>query len=184
MLRQFALSDAPLVQTLAGDREIAAGTLSIPHPYPPGAAETWIGGLPDAWARGDQAAFAITAPSEGLLGAIGLRIEPAHRRAELGYWIGRPFWGRGYATEAGVAVIGFGFEELGLNRIQAHHFVRNPASGRVMQKLGMTYEGRLREGIIKWGEPEDLDLYSILQREYQDRGIPARAGLIRERTTT
>ena len=64
------------------------------------------------------------------------------RRAELGYWIGVPWWNRGYATEAGRALLDFGFGTLGLHRIMAHHMMRNPASGRVMQKLGMTRDPR------------------------------------------
>ncbi len=169
VLRPLTLADAPVLQRLVGEKVIAANTLNIPHPYEDGMAETWIGTHAPGWERGEQATFAITQPSEGLVGVIGLTIEAAHKRAEAGYWIGTPFWGRGYASEALKAIIEFGFKQLDLNRIHASHFVRNPASGRVMIKAGMSYEGRLRQHILKWGQFEDLAKYSILRSEYENR---------------
>ncbi len=166
-LRPFAVPDAPDVQRLAGAREVAATTLNIPHPYLDGVAEAWIGMHAAAWERGELATFAVTEPSLGLVGAIGLRIERAHRRAELGYWIAVPYWGRGYATEAAVAVIAFGFASLDLNRIYATHLTRNPASGRVMIKAGMRYEGCRRAHIIKWDQFEDLENYAVLRDEWR-----------------
>ena len=96
---------------------------------------------------------------------MGLHLKLQHLRAELGYWIGVPFWNRGYATEAAEAVIKFGFEELGLNRIEAEHFTRNPASWRVMEKLGMTLEGVRRQHVLKEDELEDLALYAVLHSD-------------------
>ena len=93
-------------------------------------------------------------------------IQTADERAELGYWVGKPFWGQGYCTEAAQAVIAYGFQTLGLNRIQAHHFGRNPASGRVMQKLGMRYEGLERQYHKKWGQFEDGLGYAILREDF------------------
>lgn len=163
ILRPFRPGDAAEVRRLAGEREIAANTLTIPHPYPEGAAEEWIASHPPAHAAGKLAVFAITQRQDGLLvGAIGLDIAPADRRAELGYWVGIPWWNRGYATEAGHAVLEFGFGPLGLHRIMARHFLRNPSSGRVLQKLGMQREGVLRHHVLKWGTFEDLAVYSVL----------------------
>src|SRR5262245_42244926 len=122
VLRPFTLADASDLQRLVGEKVIAANTLNIPHPYDDGLAETWIGTHAAAWQRGEQATFAISEPQEGLVGVIGLTIEGAHKRAEVGYWIGVPFWGRGYATEALIALIEFGFKQLDLNRIHASHF--------------------------------------------------------------
>ncbi|MGH2600843.1 MAG: GNAT family N-acetyltransferase [bacterium] len=170
MVRPFRLDDAPVVQRLAGAREIADTTLTIPHPYLDGMAEDWIRTHDDAWNRQERATFAMTSEAEGVVGAIGLDLALPHRRAELGYWVGRPFWNRGYATEAVRAVIAFGFETLGLNRIWARHLTRNPASGRVMVKAGMRFEGILREHVIKWDRPEDLAAYSILRADYQPAG--------------
>lgn len=155
-----------MVQRLAGAREVADTTLSIPHPYEDGMAEAWFATHAPAFDRGEMATLAVTASSAGLVGAIGLRIERDHRRAELGYWIGVPYWGRGFATEAAKAVIRFGFEQLSLNRIHACHLTRNPASGRVMIKAGMRLEGCLRQHVVKWDRFEDLAKYAILRREW------------------
>jgi ribosomal-protein-alanine N-acetyltransferase len=165
VLRPFFTEDASIVHKLVQEREIASTTLNIPHPYEDGMAEAWIAMHEPGWQRREMATFAITEPSEGLVGAIGLTIELAHNRAEAGYWIGLPFWGRGYATEALSAIIAFGFAQLNLNRIHASHLTRNAASGRVMIKAGMRYEGCLRQHVLKWGQFEDLAKYAILRSE-------------------
>lgn len=170
VLRALSLADAPQVQQLAGVREVADTTLSIPHPYENGLAEAWIGSLADLYARRQQVVFAITArPAGHMVGAIGLVLRPAHDRAELGYWIGKPFWGHGYATEAAAAVLRYGFDVLGLNRIHACHFARNPASGRVLEKVGMRPEGISRQHVRRWGRFEDLVQYGMLREEHERR---------------
>jgi [ribosomal protein S5]-alanine N-acetyltransferase len=168
LLRPFTLADAPAVQELASAIEVASTTLRVPHPYEEGMAEAWIRTHVPAYEASTEATYAILERSGGnLVGAAGLVFEPAHVQAELGYWIGKPFWGRGYATEAGRALLGFGFDRLGLNLIHAGHFTRNPASGRVLQKLGMRPEGLLRQRILKWGVFEDIAVYSILAAEWR-----------------
>jgi RimJ/RimL family protein N-acetyltransferase len=168
-LRPFTVDDARLVRELAGAREVAATTLNVPHPYEEGMAEAWIATHAPAYAADEMATFAITlAESAELIGSIGLRIGRSHARAELGYWIGVPHWGRGYATEAARAVIAFGFEELGLNRIYAQHMASNPASGRVMQKAGMRHEGTLRQHVTKFGVRDDIAIYGILASDRPD----------------
>jgi RimJ/RimL family protein N-acetyltransferase len=104
---------------------------------------------------------------------VGLHIAEAHRRAELGYWIGVPFWGRGYATEAARAAVAFGFETLRLNRIYAHYFAGNTASQRVLEKIGMRHEGRSRQHIQKWDHFVDLENYALLAEDFRE-GEPAR----------
>jgi RimJ/RimL family protein N-acetyltransferase len=169
-LRSFVLADAPVVQTLAGAREIADTTLLIPHPYPDGVAETWIATHDAAWATGASVTYAMTRREAGdLVGAIGLTISAAHASAELGYWVGVPYWNLGYCTEAARAVLTFGFEWLGLHRIHAHHLTRNPASGRVMEKIGMRLEGVHRDAVRKWDRFEDIAVYGILASEHGAR---------------
>lgn len=166
-LRAFDLADAPTVHALAGDARIASTTLSIPHPYEDGLAEAWILSQRQLYIGGVVASFALVLQeSRELVGAIGLHIEARHLRAELGYWIGAPYWNRGYATEAGHAMLEFAFNVLELNRVHATHFTRNPASGAVMRKLGMSYEGRMRQHVLKNGVFEDLEVYGILRSEY------------------
>jgi ribosomal-protein-alanine N-acetyltransferase len=167
-LRPFALDDAWDVERLAGEREIADTTLNIPHPYPNGAATAWIQVHPNGWSDGTSATFAIVETSTGkLVGAIGLTIKREHRRAELGYWIARDRWNNGYATESSRRILDFGFEVLGLHRIQARHLLRNPASGKVMFKIGMQQEGIARDWAIKWDRYETVAVYSILEPEWR-----------------
>lgn len=153
------------MQRLAGARQIADTTLTVPHPYPDGAAEAWIATHRPAWEDRTGVTYAITVADGDLVGAIGLALNPAHAAAELGYWIAVPAWGRGFATEAAVALCDFGFGMLGVHRIQARHLMRNPASGRVMQKLGMQREGVLRGAVRKWDQFEDLALYAVVAPE-------------------
>jgi [ribosomal protein S5]-alanine N-acetyltransferase len=155
------------VQRLAGAREIADTTLTVPHQYPDGAAEAWIATHEPAWEYRTGVTYAITEADGDLVGAIGLALTPPHAVAELGYWIAVPAWGRGFATEAAVALCDFAFGVLGVHRIQARHLMRNPASGRVMQKLGMQCEGVLRGAVRKWDRFEDLALYAVLAHEWQ-----------------
>jgi RimJ/RimL family protein N-acetyltransferase len=165
ILRPFELADAPAVQRLAADREIAANTLLIPHPYPEGAAEEWINGHDDA---SPNLIFAVTLRDAGeAMGAIGLHMEPRHERAEIGYWLGVPYWGNGYMTEAARAVVGYAFDGGGVNRVFAYHFTRNPASGRVLQKIGMQREGTMRQHLVKWNERVDVDCYGIIREDWK-----------------
>ena len=167
ILRPFRRDDATSVQQLAGDRAIADTTLRVPHPYEDGMAEKWIAEHQPGFAAGTLATFAIVLRDESeLIGAIGLTIDRELDKAELGYWIGKPFWNNGYATEAAKAVLEFGFVDLRLNRISARHLVRNPSSGRVMEKVGMRIEGKVRQDAVKWGKYEDLVLYGILREDW------------------
>lgn len=170
ILRPLTLADAKRVQQLAGAYEIADTTGHMPHPYQDGMAEEWIKGHASEFEHGEGVTFGIQLRETGeLVGAIGLTIQYHNDRAEMGYWIGVPYWNRGYTTEAARAVLQYAFEELKLNRVYASHFPRNPASGRVMQKAGMKYEGTLRAHFVRWGKSEDLVYYGILKNEWQDK---------------
>lgn len=162
-LRRFKVADGVFVERLLNDREIASHSRSIDYPYPKGAAKIWIEGLYSKWESGDCSAFAICHLQSGqLIGGIGLEIEKSNHNAELGYWIGREFWNFGYCTEAARVILDHGFDQLGLHRIHCHHLTRNPASGRVMEKIGMKREGLLRGHARKWGVFEDVVIYGIL----------------------
>jgi RimJ/RimL family protein N-acetyltransferase len=136
-LRWFETRDAPTVRLLAGEREVAEMTALVPHPYPEGAAEAWLALQARELAAGRAYAYAITTSEDGILvGAVDLRPAPSERES-LGYWIGRPYWGRGYATAATRAIIALAFCFLDVESLTASHLVRNPASGRVLEKCGM-----------------------------------------------
>jgi RimJ/RimL family protein N-acetyltransferase len=165
VLGAFQPQDAAELQRLAGAREIADTTLSIPHPYEMDHALAWIGNQRKEAARGRATNFAVRLSLDSrLIGSVGLRdIDPEHLQAELGFWIGRERWGQGYASEASAAVIRYGFETVGLNRIYAHHMTRNPTAGRVLGHIGMRREGLLRQRVRKWGVYEDVEVYAILR---------------------
>lgn len=166
ILRPFVSTDASEVQRLAGDARVAATTLNVPHPYLDGIAEAWIATHPVARSEGTGVTFAITSHENELRGAIALKISGEHSRGELGYWIGHPFWGRGLTTEAASAVLEFTFRTLQLNRVQASYLPTNPASGRVLEKLGMQREGLHRERYRKGDQFQDVVEYAILHRDW------------------
>ena len=163
VLRPFTVEDATLVEQLAGHPDVAATTLNIPHPYPSGGAIAWFATQAEDLRTGKAVVFAITLKSDNtLIGAMGLEIQRKHDRAEMGYWIGKPYWNHGYATEAAKAVLDFGFKSLGLHRIHASHFAENVASGRVMQKARMHHEGTMRGRVKKSGRYIDIVIYARL----------------------
>jgi len=164
-LGPFHQHDALIVQTLAGEFDVARTTLNIPHPYPHGAAETWIASHLLAFLERKSLTLAIRLHDDQLIGAISLSIKEAHHHGELGYWIGKSFWGHGYCTEAARSVLQYGFESLCLQRMFAYHMSLNPASGRVMQKIGMKHEGRLRGHIFRFNQQHDIEIYGILRSE-------------------
>lgn len=162
-LRTYALSDIPALVPLIGAREVAATTLRIPHPYSEACARDFIASAQEDLSNGKCLRLGIILrQSDTLCGGVGLMIDSDHRRAELGYWIGVPYWGNGYATEAAGAVVKYGFGTLGLHRIFASHFANNPASARVLRKIGMRHEGCQRAHILKWGKFLDLEMYGMV----------------------
>ncbi len=168
LLRPFELSDGLRVQELAGDKAIADTTVNIPYPYADGMAEVWIATHQPKSEAGELECFAIVLRStQQLIGAIGLDIEAMFNRAELGYWISKQCWNHGYCTEAARAMVNYGFEVLELNKITASHFIRNPASGKVMEKIGMEKEGILRDYFTKWDVLEDGAAYGILRKQWE-----------------
>lgn len=172
-------------------KAIARNTRGIPFPYCIDDARRWVEQQTEAMERGEASVFAITLKTESavvqaersmeqgqaekseaggdglLIGCVGLAINHADENAELGFWLGEPYWNQGYMTEAARAVLEHGFESLGLHRIHAHHMSRNLGSGRVLEKIGMRPEGRLQQHIRKWGVYEDVELYGLLAGQWR-----------------
>ncbi|MEZ6093477.1 MAG: GNAT family N-acetyltransferase [Pirellulaceae bacterium] len=169
LLRPFFPEDAEDMQRLVNDRDIARFTRSIDYPYPLENAKAWIASHEQLWNDGKAIVFAICEIATGALrGAVGLHVSQVDHHAEVGYWIGKELWGKGIATEACSRAIRYGFEELGLERIHAHHMAVNPASGKVLEKSGMTQEGYLRKHVRKWGEFHDIVFYGVLAEEWRN----------------
>lgn len=107
-----------------------------------------------------------------VIGTIGFMwIQSENAAAEVGYSLSRAHWNKGYMTEALSALLRYAFEEMELNRIEAMHETTNPASGAVMRKCGMQREGTMHERLINKGRYVDVDLYSILRRDYKARKV-------------
>ena len=135
-LRAPRLEDAKTVAMLANDRRIAENTARIPHPYKKADAESFIAGVNRA---DSEAVFLITLRDKTVIGACGVVLQD--ETPELGYWLGVPYWGKGYATEALHAVIDYAFTDLGHEALQAGARVTNPASRRVLEKCGFQWTG-------------------------------------------
>ncbi len=175
ILRPLEISDIAALVPLIGAREVAATTLRIPHPYTEADARDYIASSHESFSSGEEVRLAIVMREHNsLCGGVGLRIENEHRRAELGYWIGLPYWNRGIATEAAMAVVNYGFESLKLNRIFAGFVAGNSASERVLKKIGMQREGCQRGHDQKWGKFLDLELYGILASDPRAPAAPGK----------
>ncbi|MBS0178796.1 MAG: GNAT family N-acetyltransferase [Nitrospira sp.] len=165
-LRPFQTADAEAVHHLAGAKEVAAGTF-LPHPMDRQAAQDWVAQRQKDQAAGTSVTFAITLAESGdVIGSIGLEILAEHEQGRLSYWLGQAYWNRGFGTEVVTALLEYGFNSLTLHRLYAPHFHTNPASGRVLQKVGMTHEGRLREHYLRFGQRIDVELYGMLRQEF------------------
>jgi ribosomal-protein-alanine N-acetyltransferase len=165
-LRPFTLEDEAAVFALASDPEVARFVRFEAHRTP---AETraFLELVEQHYRRGEPFAWAIVHREDGrLIGSCGFVSQAVERRsAEIGYWLGKPYWGRGYAVEAARALVRFGFEQMELDRIEAKCFVENRAGQCVIEKLGMKFEGTDRSEIIKGRYPE-LRVYGITEREW------------------
>lgn len=159
-LRPWAPGDVDALVKNANDRRVWINVRDrFPHPYTREDAEGWIAYCAANAQPGEHLAIVVAGEAAG---AIGLeRFQDVHRNtAEIGYWLGAAYWGRGLATEAVVAMTRYGFEELGLMRIQAGVFDWNGASARVLEKAGYTLEGRMRRHVVKDGRVGDVLLYA------------------------
>lgn len=167
-LRAQELSDAPAIRAMMDHPEVGPKLLTPPTPYPHGEAEKFIARTRRGLREGASIVWAIE-PNVGprFAGNIGLRIDKAHRQAELGYTMDPSVWGKGYATEAAKAVIDHGFREMSLERIFASHFPWNPASGRVMEKAGLLAEGLLRGHVCRRGVQEDVRWFGLCREDWE-----------------
>jgi ribosomal-protein-alanine N-acetyltransferase len=165
ILRPPTLADAPAIQKIVNHPEIAQMTLNIPYPYPDDGAVTWIEAITNS--ESQHYTFLLELKENGqVIGSAGLHPHPRFSRAEIGYWLGLDYWNKGYMSEAVCAILGFGFETLGLERIEAGHFPENPASGRVMEKAGMRYECTLRSYVQKGDKNYDIVFYGMLREDW------------------
>ena len=165
-LSEFRPSDKPALVEHLNDRDIYDRTFRIPFPYTEADAEAFLARVAKATDQhGQPAHFAIRTGDDALIGGCGLNdfeIGKSHR-AEVGYWLAKPFWGRGIMTAVVQRVCQHAFEEFGLVKIIAHVVTHNPASARVLEKCGFVQEGLLRRHFVKDGKFIDVKLFALLK---------------------
>jgi RimJ/RimL family protein N-acetyltransferase len=164
-LEFLALAHAPDIQLMASDPDISA-TTRVPHPYPPGAAKAFIEMSMQEKAAGRMYNNAVV-DGETLVGVAGLMHVKAQQKAELGYWIGKHYWGRGYATFAVRQLLAYAFNHLQLSKVYAHVLEYNTASKRVLEKNGFTFLREFVEYDARWRKDIVLHEYEITYREWQ-----------------
>ena len=141
LLRPLTLADAPRIADLVGGLEVARMLSRVPHPYTLADALGWIASQASAESRARQPVFA--GEREGaLIGLVSYQVADDRRAAEIGYWLGKPYWGNGYATEMARALIRHGVVSANLPRFTTSHFIDNLASARVIAKCGFKLTGR------------------------------------------
>ncbi|RKE46893.1 GNAT family N-acetyltransferase [Sphingobacterium detergens] len=164
ILDKITVEDIPQIVLYLQDKIFSDYTSNIPYPYRKEDAEFWLKLSAEAFKNRKGFTFAIRDKTGKFLGAIGLHDEGSDK-AELGYWISIPNWNNGYVTEAAKAIIDFGFRELNFNKIYATYFPHNPASGKVMEKIGMKKEALLKQHLKKNGKYYDIPMYSIFKED-------------------
>jgi RimJ/RimL family protein N-acetyltransferase len=170
LIKKLRLGDAGDIYAHIKGREIARWTRALPHPYPKDGAEKFIRKSQRQWRDKKVFNFGIVLKETGkVIGGIGLvRVDWKHQCAELGYWIGRKYWGKGLITEATRLMLKFGFHELKLHRIYAAAFESNIGSCRVLEKCGFQLEGIRREAVVKYKKRHNFIDYGILRSEFKN----------------
>lgn len=165
LLNQPNLQDIPRLLEIMKNPVYSQNMTNIPYPYTETSATFWVNLALEGLEIGDKYIFAIRLKgSSTIIGGVGLGIDKANNKAEMGYWLDEQYWNKGYITEAAQALVHYGFETLLLKRIFASHFTHNEASGKIMQKIGMEQEGVLKAYTLKDGEYLDHVLYAIVNK--------------------
>lgn len=165
-LKKWEPADAPSVAKYANDPEIARWLRNVfPHPYTLADAEWYVNDCAQnseerQWVR----AIVVNGEAVGSIGVF-LQNDVSCKNAELGYWLGRPFWGRGIMTAAVRELCGAVFAQYDVARIYAEPFADNAGSRRVLEKAGFSLEGTLRRNVFKNGEFHDSCVYALLRPE-------------------
>jgi RimJ/RimL family protein N-acetyltransferase len=163
-IRSWRLEDAPSLAMNANNRNVWLTLRDrMPHPYTLRDAEAYV---QQRLVEPHRLMFCIDVDGDAV-GGIGVHPGDDVNRltAELGYWLAEPYWGRGIMTAAVAAIVGYAFENRPLERIEAYVYANNPASARVLEKCGFTFEGRMRRNVIKDGAMLDSLLYALLRGE-------------------
>ena len=163
-VRSWEWRDRDAIVRHANNRKVSINLRDrFPYPYTARDARNWLDMVVD---QKPETNFAIDVAGEAV-GGIGFtpQNDVGYRSAEIGYWLGEPFWGRGIATEALIAVTEYAFANFDLCRLYAHVFDWNGASSRVLEKAGYEFEGRLRKSVTKEGQTIDQLMYAMIRED-------------------
>jgi len=171
-LRPLMESDAAEMARHLNDPGVGKGLTYSPYPYSLDVAVRWLKDVAFASQQDQSRYWALTRRDDGgFLGILGFSFCRTHDRAEMHYWVGRPFWNHGYATEAARAMIPVIFaQEPSLRRLEINHRSGNLASRRVVEKCGFVFEGELRSYVKRFGQHDNVRFYSLLREEVEKRG--------------
>ncbi len=161
-VRSWEWGDRDAIVRHANNRKVSINLRDrFPYPYTVRDARSWLDGVVD---HKPETNFAIDVAGEAV-GGIGFipQYDVGRRSAEIGYWLGEEFWGRGIATEALIAVSDYAFANFDLCRLYAHVFDWNGASSRVLEKAGYEFEGRMRKSVTKEGKTADQLMYAMVR---------------------
>jgi RimJ/RimL family protein N-acetyltransferase len=166
LLRPVRADDLPQIAALMADYDVAKNLSTAPHPYSLKDAEVFYARHSDASARGEAHVFAIFRESDGaFIGKNGLHAKDGV--VEMGYWLGKPYWGHGFATEAARRVLEFGFNDLTLEKIVAGWFMDNAASGRILAKLGFTATEAVERSCLARGHAVRCNMMVLTREAFQ-----------------
>ena len=170
LLRKFKMSDAQFIANLLKEKEVAATTLMLPFPCSVKKAEKMIAEFheEEQYQKATRWAIVLKETNE-VMGGLRLAPNMAFNSAEIGFWLGRPYWRNGYILEAAKKVMEFAFDKMGINRLEAHAMQENLASIELLMKLGFSKEGYHPELVIKWGLYKDVITFGLLRKAYKAR---------------
>lgn len=169
VLRPHGMADMVELAQRLNEPGISEYTRTIPFPYTLDDAREFLHKHERELGAGDAVVFAIRTADDGpLMGGVGLHLVRADRRAELGYWMNSAYRGKGYTSEAAAAALAFGFNTLHLDRIHACWYHDNPASGRILEKIGMKPEGIMRAHSLRGGRRRDIVNTGMLREEFEE----------------
>jgi len=165
LLRPPELRDVPAITRWMSDFDVAKNLATAPHPYGENDARAFVGRMAESAARGNGHCFAIVRKDDyRLIGCCGLHSQDGH--TEVGYWLGKPFWNRGYTTEAVRRMLAFAFQDLKLASVWAGWFHDNPASGRVLEKLGFRAAGAEPRNSLARGHEVDCRNMTLTREDF------------------
>ena len=168
VLRKIRLSDVPALLKHVNNKSITDQIINFNYPYLEADAVARMHFVHEGFKNRERYVFLVAGKEDNaLVGEIGIHLDMGNNRAEIGYWVAEPFWGKGIASEVTAAVLKFGFETLELNKIYATHYLDNPGSGKVLVNNGMILEAELKEHYRRGDGYGTVRQYRLTQEEYQ-----------------